>query len=117
MTYCVLLFLGAWTGFVAQKTRGNFEALCYVTMNNAPQTNAIDPMRIVPEWRDTFPKTNLRGGYIGDTYPLCQGLPPKAFLSKGATYRFIGGAKVSFTSICVYAQACLCPRTYFDSFL
>ena len=83
-------------------------------------------MRIVPEWRDKFPKTNLIGGmylcddviiiltrkendlclifilfcisllqgYIGDRSPICADLPPRAFLTKGAKYRFIGGSKV-----------------------
>jgi len=57
--------------------------------------NSLDPMRINPDWRDKFPKTNLIGGYIGDRAPLCVDLPPRAFLKKGATYRFLGGSKVS----------------------
>lgn len=56
------LTIGAWTGFHAQKTRGNFEAKGYTTMNLPLQTNSIDPMRIRPDTRDKFPKTNLLGG-------------------------------------------------------
>ena len=59
---CFLYTIGVWTGFDAQKTRGNFESQGYTTMNNPPQTNSIDPMRIVPDTRDKFPKTNLVGG-------------------------------------------------------
>jgi hypothetical protein len=51
-----------------------------------------------------LPSLNL-SGYIGDTYPLCKDLPPKAFLSKGAVYRFIGGAKVSNMQ-CVFVYVC-----------
>lgn len=47
----------AWTGFDAQKNRGNFES-----HNFDSTTNLLDPMRIVPDWRDKFPKTNLNGG-------------------------------------------------------
>ena len=58
----IMSFARAWTGFAAQKTRGNFEADGYTTMDRPLQTNSIDPMRIVPEYRDKFPKTNLIGG-------------------------------------------------------
>ena len=37
-----------------------------------------------------LPKSNLDGGFIGDTYPLCYDLPPRAFLHAGATYRYLG---------------------------
>jgi len=57
-TLDIMSFARAWTGFDLQKERGNFEA------NRDPigGMNVIDPMHIVPEWRDKFPKTNLIGG-------------------------------------------------------
>ncbi len=62
-TLDIMNFARAWTGFDAQKLRGNFEN------NNNPDDsiNTVDPMRIVPEWRDKFPKTDLIGGmYLCD---------------------------------------------------
>ena len=52
--------------------------------------NSIDPMKIRKEWRDKYPKLGLEGKYIGDQYMLCEDLPPKAHLRKGATYRLLG---------------------------
>ena len=49
-------------------------------------------MTIEAIYRDPFPKTNLRGGYIGDGYPLCVDLPAKSFLKAGAKYRLLGGS-------------------------
>ena len=39
-----------------------------------------------------FPKMDLYDGYLGDGYPLCTALPPRAFLRKGARYQLVGGA-------------------------
>ena len=50
----------------------------------------IDPMKLDLATRDKFPKTNLVGGYIGDHVPLCEDLPSKHHLRKGATYRALG---------------------------
>ena len=50
----------------------------------------IDPMKLDQATRDKFPKTNLLGGYIGDHVPLCEDLPEKHHLRKGATYRALG---------------------------
>ena len=50
----------------------------------------IDPMKLDQATRDKFPKTNLVGGYIGDHVPLCEDLPSKHHLRKGATYRALG---------------------------
>ena len=47
-------------------------------------------MKIESSERDHFPKSLPTGGYLGDGLPLCVGLPPRAFLSKGASYRFLG---------------------------
>lgn len=73
----------AWTGFDLQPSRSNIEGGRY---------NRLDPMKIEALWRDKFPKTDTTGGYIGDHYPLCADLPEKAFLRKGATYRFLGSS-------------------------
>ena len=75
----VMSFSRAWTGFDLQSQRGNLESW----------DNPIDPMKIVPEWRDVFPKTDTTGDYIGDRYPLCEDLPSKPFLRKGAMYRLL----------------------------
>ncbi|KAL7541680.1 LOW QUALITY PROTEIN: hypothetical protein ACHAXR_011131 [Thalassiosira sp. AJA248-18] len=40
--------------------------------------------------RDVYPKTNLQDGYIGDHVALCEDLPDKHFLKKGATFRALG---------------------------
>jgi len=83
----IMSFARAWTGFEFQSNRGNIEI--YSTSNNR-----IDPMQIIPDWRDVFPKINLSGGYIGDTYPLCVDIPDNFFLQKGAKYRLLGSSTV-----------------------
>ena len=80
----ILSLSRAWTGFDVQLMRGNMEGF----------VNLIDPMVIVPEWRDRFPKTDTTGGYIGDHYPLCSDFPSKSFLRKGATYRFLASSSL-----------------------
>jgi hypothetical protein len=70
-----------WTGFLAQRKRGNAEVLW---------ENPIDPMFINVEYRDRFPKMGLDHKYIGDRYPICSDLPDKHFLSKRASYRLLG---------------------------
>lgn len=52
--------------------------------------NSVDPMRLVVNWRDKFPIRGLDASYIGDNFPLCEDLPQRAFLRKGAKYRFLG---------------------------
>ena len=78
----IMSFSRAWTGFDLQPVRSNMEG----------ESNRLDPMRIEAQWRDRFPKTDTDGGYIGDNYPLCVDLPEKAFLNKGASYRFLGSS-------------------------
>merc|ERR1719273_186500 len=78
----IMTYARAWTGFARQNQRGNIEDI-----NDA---NRIDPMRIVAEWRDMFPKMDLFDGYVGDGYPLCEDLPTHSYLKKGATYRLLG---------------------------
>jgi len=79
-------FARAWTGFDRTAARGNYEETRTGTADNR-----LDPMRIIPDWRDPFPKTNLNGGFIGDGYLLCKDLPAQSFLKKGAGYRLLGG--------------------------
>ncbi len=71
-----------WTGFTCQTQRGNIEM--------RGSFNAIDPMTINLQWRDTFPKMGLDKKYIGDGFVLCSDLPSKSFLSTGAKYRLLG---------------------------
>jgi len=79
----------AWTGFERRKKRSNVENFV-----PGPNSNRIDPLMINPEWRDVFPKTDLSGGFLGDKYPLCEDLPDKMFLRKGARYRLLGSSRV-----------------------
>ena len=37
-----------------------------------------------------YPKSDLGDAYIGDRHPLCRDMPPKAFLMRGAEYRYLG---------------------------
>lgn len=76
----------AWTGFDRNAVRGNYEEHYTGT-----SSNRLDPMQIISDYRDPFPKSNLNGGFIGDGYPLCSDLPGKSFLKKGAGYRLLGG--------------------------
>mmetsp|Transcript_1494 Transcript_1494/g.3131 ORF Transcript_1494/g.3131 Transcript_1494/m.3131 type:complete len:244 (-) Transcript_1494:3603-4334(-) len=76
-------FARAWTGFTSQNPRGNIEGL-YANYNR------VDPLKIESQWRDFFPKMDLHGGYIGDTFPLCEDTPSHQFLRKGATYQLLG---------------------------
>jgi len=78
----VMAFARVWTGFTASGYRGNLEYFHY--------GNYIDPMAIDASKHDAFPKQNLYGGYLGDGYPLCTDLPSRAWLHKGATFRYLG---------------------------
>ena len=80
-------FARSWTGFLRQSARGNIE-------NWDWYPNRIDPMAINPRWRDVFPKMDLYGGYIGDSYPLCADLPKRQFLNIGAKYILLGSSAV-----------------------
>ena len=55
----ILSFASAWTGFVEQGKRTNYELV-------SDSSNQLDPMRIRPDYHDHFPKKDLEGGYIGD---------------------------------------------------
>ena len=80
-------FARAWTGFDRAASRGNIEEA-----STSSTGNRVDPMQIVPEYRDAFPKSSLNGGFIGDTYILCEDLPDKPFLKTGAKFRLLGGS-------------------------
>jgi hypothetical protein len=77
----IVEYARVWTGFEARRERGNVENL---------YLNQIDPMRIIMEARDKFPKMGLGRTYVGDGMPLCADLPDNHFLTKGATYRLLG---------------------------
>jgi cullin-associated NEDD8-dissociated protein 1 len=77
----VLSFARAWTGFRRRAVRSNVEAL---------PKNDVDPFEIRGTDRDMFPKKDLRDNFIGDHRPLCNALPPRSFLRRGALYRYLG---------------------------
>jgi len=95
----IMDFSRVWTGFDVQPWRGNLES-----PNGLDSLNYIDPMRIranggswsdvAGSWRDTFPKMDLHGGYIGDAYPICSQLPRRHFLRKAARYSYLGHSPV-----------------------
>ena len=89
----IMTFARAWTGFDDQPARGNIEH--YIGDNS---DNFVDPSKLKPEWRDFLPKMDLYGGHLGDTYPLCADLPDKAWLRKGAEFRYLGRSPEPRTS-------------------
>ncbi|KAL7539583.1 hypothetical protein ACHAXR_009408 [Thalassiosira sp. AJA248-18] len=58
------------------------------------QDESLDPMKIIIERRDWFPKNNLLKGFIGDKVARCADLPVKHFIRKGATYRLLGSSGI-----------------------
>merc|ERR1719247_2673219 len=76
-------FARVFTGFDEQLPRSNYEKM-------RGNQNNIDPMVMKATWHDVYPKPDLDGNYIGDGYPLCSDIPPRAFLAKGANYAFLG---------------------------
>lgn len=79
------------TGFEFTARRGNIEELF------RSEKGRIDPMRMVIDKHDFFPKTSVDDGWIGDKYPLCADLPEHHFLKIGATYRLRGGSSLPKT--------------------
>ena len=75
----IMSFARIWTGFNIQSMRGNIDT-------DRGTNNQIDPIKIVPEDRDTYPKTDVDGNFIGDKYPLCSDTHGSAFLRKGSKY-------------------------------
>ena len=86
----IFTFARVWTGFRARPYRGNMES-----QKSVRPFNRLDPMEIVAEWRDLFPKMNLYKGHLGDGLPLCRDLPPRMFLLKGAKWRYVGTSPLS----------------------
>jgi hypothetical protein len=79
----IVSFARIWTGFNVQAKRANTE--------NSGNNNQMDPIDITaPGDHDRFPKHDLYGGFIGDKFPLCEDLPRKMHLRKGAKYRLLG---------------------------
>ena len=78
----VVSFARIWTGWSAQSGRSNIQG--------NTEGNFIDPMKLTSADRDTLPKKDLYGGYLGDGYPLCSEQPARAFLLKGAHYHKTG---------------------------
>ena len=67
-----IVFLRVWTGFQPSNYRGNLEYFHY--------GNYVDPMKLNSQLHDSFPKANILGGYLGDSYPLCEDFPAQSFL-------------------------------------
>jgi uncharacterized protein (DUF1501 family)/uncharacterized protein (DUF1800 family) len=87
----IVAFARAWTGFQEPLPRGNLDR---------GATKDVDPMRLVANQRDYFPKTNLYHGHLGDHYPLCNSLPPRAYLRAGARFTYLGTkSKSKWTSL------------------
>ena len=83
----VMSFARIWTGWSSQFVQvGRHDG---ASRSNV-QSNQVDPMKLASKDRDTFPKTSLNGGYLGDGYPLCSAQPARAFLLKGAHYQKTG---------------------------
>ena len=80
----IMSYASAWTGFQEREARGG------VAASSRGSEHSLDPLYINPDTRDLFPKSNLHNGFIGDQVVLCQDLPQKAFLRKGATYKILG---------------------------
>ena len=89
----IVTFSRAWTGHTRQNARRNIEN---PDGNSNGGRNNLDPMWIVPEWRDPFPILDLHGGYVGDGYPLCVEMPSQSFLREGARFSYVGGAVSSY---------------------
>ena len=86
----IMEFSRVFTGFQRQAVRGNYEEY-----RTGSSSNKIDPMKLVPAYRDPFPKSNLYGGFIGDGYVRCVDLPSQSFLKRGAVYTLRGGSPLS----------------------
>lgn len=81
------------------------------------EANQIDPMQVIPAWRDPFPKLGLQGKDIGDGLPLCSDLPDRHFLRSGATYILLGSIPSSkyHNELSEWSQDINVVRTKLDS--
>jgi uncharacterized protein (DUF1800 family) len=82
----IVAFARIWTGWNLRAFRSNLET----ESSTGKDENFIDPMDLHAQHRDPFPKTKLQGGFLGDGYPLCAELPPRAYLLRGAKYEKTG---------------------------
>ena len=82
-------FARLWTGFDRQQPRGNTER-----PGGPGSGNQLDAMQIKPKWRDALPKAKLDTGYLGDEYPLCDELPERHWLKRGAMFVYTGETSV-----------------------
>ena len=99
----IVTFSRAWTGHDLQPRRLNVEVDQDFLGQDGGGDNYIDPMRLRPAARDSFPKLDLHGGYIGDGFPLCADLPDRGWLRQGAKFLYRGPSltpelEESFTS-------------------
>jgi cullin-associated NEDD8-dissociated protein 1 len=93
----IVSFSRVWTGWYEQSTRSNIANVDENRFSTASENN-IDPMRLLADRRDKFPKALLggavAGGHIGDNFPLCSELPPRHFLLSGAKFRYSGDSSL-----------------------
>ena len=76
-----------WSGFEYTARRGNVEELFRANKSRH------DPMRIIVDKHDFFPKLTL-GSWVGERYPLCADAPRQSFLKVGAQYHLRGGSSI-----------------------
>merc|ERR1719203_1445318 len=71
----ILNFARVFTGFVEQPERSNIEP-------SGRNRNLIDPLRMLVDRHDVFPKPNLDGNFLGDGFPLCSDtIPAHSYLA------------------------------------
>ena len=92
-TFDIKEFAKCWTAFETRPQRGNIERGGHV------RSNKLDPMQLKANGpstkRDLFPKSNLYGGHLGDSLPLCADLPPRHFLAKRAHFSYLGMSPIA----------------------
>ena len=75
-------------------------------MNNSFHARDLLKVHVVSFLHDFLPKASLHGGHLGDGYLLCAD-HPRAFLAKGARYRYTGDSSaegVQFDKIWVTSE-------------
>jgi uncharacterized protein (DUF1501 family)/uncharacterized protein (DUF1800 family) len=80
-----------WTGFIRQAGRINF--------HDTPLNPYLDPLQLRASYRDRLPKAKLDRGHIGDGYPICDELPARHWLLKGARFEYTGSSSVEGDAI------------------
>lgn len=94
----IMAYARIFTGFTRQNRRGNFE-------ERVDESNSIDPMKIIPSWRDRYPKMGLNGSFIGENYMLCEDMPLRPFLYPGAKYRILDSKSPAMREILQFDSA------------